>query len=127
MAAVVRVLLQAAQDRDLAEEIQRSPREVLERYTASASGSPVAFDAGLELAVHIPDPEEIVIVLSERGDSRVAYSQSIDAELSLYSEADVLAYHTDTGFGCTTAYTFCFTGCHSCSCHTNSTYSGCCR
>ena len=124
---IVKVLLRAAEDKELAEELKNSPRSVLERETAQLLGGSARFDEGLELIVHLAEPNELVVVLPEKRASRVELSSAVDQELSLYSDVEITAYHTDTGFGCTTAFTNCFTGCSSCMCHTNSTYSDCCK
>ena len=124
---VVKVLLRAAEDKTLAEELKESPRSVLERETAQLSGGAAQFDEGLELRVHLPEANELVIILPEKSAPRVEFSSAVDQELGLYSDVGIVAYRTDTGFGCTTALTSCFTGCSSCSCHTNSTYSDCCK
>lgn len=123
---IAKVLLKAAGDEDFALELQNSPGEVLARETSLLSGAPSQFNPAFELKVHVLKANEIVVVLPEQSPSRVAQSTAIDNELSVRSGADTVAQHT-VDYGCNTSFTNCWSGCHTGSCHTNSTLSGCCR
>jgi hypothetical protein len=124
---VCEILIAAGEDTDLRAQLVSDPVRVLEARLA-ALGYPASSVKELgDINVHVPEVNEVLIVLPKQPMDRVPASSTVQAELNLASwylgdekGADkIVASYTST------AFTYCGNECSSNICSSNKSYCSC--